>query len=95
MDFNAFFDFQTTLDKYYQPLEKGNTTRTHIFSIHSLKQRKQIIVLYKQDDISCIKIPDSLLLTKRNKVATFLEPVKRKEKIKGLLDEFKNCDVPG
>ena len=51
--------------------------------------------MYKQEDVSCGKTTDNLLLTRRNKLAQYMEAAARKEKVKSFLDELENCVPPG
>ena len=87
-----FFDFTSTLNKYYRTLKNGETNRTHVFTV---KKERGTTLLIKKDDINSMESLDDILPTRRNKTAIFRQPTEREPLIKGLLQELEVLSVPG
>ena len=89
---DKFFDFSKTLNKYYRPLKIGETNRSHNFCITSAMSPT---TLFKRDDANARVREDSLLPTKRNKLAKWMPPDQRLDRIWKLLDELQKLTPPG
>ena len=89
---HEFFDFSSTLNKYYRSLKSGETNRTHIFTI---KESVCSTWLLKKDDADAPERIDKLLPTRRNKKALSLEPQERKIAIQNLLSDLTMLPAPG
>jgi len=86
-----FFDFWTTLNKYYRHLKAGETNHTHIFTIDS---SVGATVVDKKDDFNAEEREDNILPTARNRTVAWRRPEERKPMIAKLLDELENSEPP-
>ena len=95
MQLAYFYDWKKTLDNYHLKMESGEKNSPYIFTIYSSEYGKEPMMVHKQDDVNVEGRIHSLLLTKKNKKAKYMEAEERKQWTKDMLDKLELCNPLG